>query len=114
VTFSVNFLGGPYSRARVEARLYRHKSFADEYAFYGGYKLPESVSAETDITGTVVLNLWPNELGVFESMYEVQFYPESILGKRVWLFVPNVEAANMNDLIRIPPKFRILPPLTHS
>jgi len=108
VSVTVNHLGEPYSRALVTAR--RHKNAAEEFPFYPGYRPPEVTSVETDINGTAVLNLWPNALGVYDSIYEVTFHPRSVLGKRLWIYVPNLEAANMDDLIQPGPKFKILPP----
>lgn len=57
--------GNPVAGARVQAKL-------DQTEIYQGFVVPEVVEATADATGAVTLDLWPNELGVAGSAYQVR------------------------------------------
>lgn len=69
--------------ARVVARL-------TTPVVYQGYVLPKMTTGETNGTGEVTLELWPNELGVTMSQYQVKIQ-DITTGKAftVYAFVPN-------------------------
>ena len=57
--------GNPVAGAVLTAKL-------NQTEIYNGLIVPEIVTGTADATGVVVLNLWPNELGVNGSMYQVR------------------------------------------
>lgn len=102
-TVAVTFIaydqnGGPVAGARVQARL-------DRTEIYQGFVVPEQVEVVADGQGRVILNLWPNVLGVAGSTYRVRAWnPDT--GKKfldALALVPNAPCLLSEILVDEPP-----------
>lgn len=90
--------GNPVAGARILATL-------DRTEIYNGFVVPERLEAFADASGTCVLNLWPNTLGVAGSTYRVQSWnPDT--GKKfldALALVPNQPCLLSEILVGDPP-----------
>lgn len=101
-TVAVTFIaydqnGGPVAGARVQARL-------DRTEIYQGFVVPEQVEVVADGQGHVILNLWPNVLGVAGSAYRVRAWnPDT--GKKfldALALVPN-SPCRLEEILQLEP-----------
>jgi len=88
--------GEPEVGAVVRARL-------TSYEIYNGYVVPEEVVQRTDEAGECVLELWPNQLGAAESMYEITIISSRGRSLRTTAVVPNQETAFLHQIAELPP-----------
>lgn len=88
--------GRPEVGATVTARL-------SSYEVYQGYVVPEVVTATTDAYGVCVLNLWPNQLGAVESLYNITITPTAGRALRTTATVPNQSSAQLHLIAELPP-----------
>ncbi|BDQ35930.1 hypothetical protein SYK_02900 [Pseudodesulfovibrio nedwellii] len=97
VTVQVNdSAGDPVSDAHVVAKLKTAEK-------YNGFVIPTYVEGETDATGSVVLAMFPNELGTEGSEYRVKII-SPITGKSLisYVTIPNADC-NLADVADLPP-----------
>lgn len=87
--------GNPEVGAVVEAIL-------TGFDVYLGYVVPERVVAETGTDGICKLNLWPNELGSSESLYNIRIRTRSGRSERLTAAVPNQPQALLQDIASLP------------
>lgn len=87
--------GAPVMGARIEYKL-------SSYDVDDGYVAPLPVEVTTDVFGEAFVNLWPNELGAVETVYNVKIVAN---GKtlRVTAAVPNVPEADLHLIAQLPP-----------
>lgn len=87
--------GAPEPGATFEFRLSR-------YEVYGGFVVPEVLRATADASGTCVVNLWPNQLGATESVYDVVMRSSAGRTQRVQAVVPHELTASLHDISILP------------
>lgn len=87
--------GAPVARAAIVAKL-------SQPEVYMGYVIPVEVAAITDDNGTAVLNLWPNVLGVTQSVYDIKIIPPSGKNLRLTATIPN-RACTLAEVADVPP-----------
>lgn len=75
----------------------------NRYEVYEGFVVPERVSGIADETGTCVIDLWPNQLGTTESVYDVKMRSTTGKTQRITASVPNEVTANLHDIAMLPP-----------
>lgn len=88
--------GEPEPGASFEFRLNR-------YEVYEGFVVPEIMRGVADETGSCVLDLWPNQLGTTESVYDVTMRSTTGKTQRITASVPNDVTANLHDIAMLPP-----------
>ncbi len=88
--------GQPEAGATFEAKLNR-------FEIYQGYVVPEVVRGTADENGVCVLNLWPNQLGATESLYDVKMRSTSGRSLTVQAVVPSELTANLHEISLLPP-----------
>ena len=88
--------GNPEVGAIVTAKL-------SSYEVYSGYVVPETVTGTTNAQGVAVLNLWSNQLGATESVYDITIKPQSGRSLRTTAIVPNQETAQLHLIAELPP-----------
>ncbi|MBQ0917442.1 hypothetical protein KBW71_03235 [Hydrogenophaga aromaticivorans] len=88
--------GEPEPGASFEFRLNR-------YEVYEGFVVPEIMRGVADETGSCVLDLWPNQLGTTESVYDVTMRSTTGKTQRITASVPAEAAANLHDIAMLPP-----------
>lgn len=87
--------GNPEVGATFRARL-------SGYDVYQGFVVPEEITATADDNGQCVLNLWPNQLGATETLYEITIVGESGARLRTTATVPNTASANLHEISELP------------
>lgn len=75
----------------------------NRYEVYEGFVVPERVSGIADETGSCVIDLWPNQLGTTESVYDVKMRSTTGKTQRITASVPNEAAAFLHDIAMLPP-----------
>lgn len=88
--------GEPEPGASFEFRLNR-------YEVYEGFVVPEIMRGVADETGSCVLDLWPNQLGTTESVYDVTMRSTTGKTQRITASVPSETTANLHDIAMLPP-----------
>lgn len=88
--------GEPLANATVQARL-------SSYEIYEGFVVPQDVTTQTDAEGAMVLNLFPNELGVAESFYEIKIIAPNGKTLRTTAVVPNLPTVELSEIAGLPP-----------
>jgi len=87
--------GNPEPGATVVARL-------NQYEVYNGYVIPERTQAVTDENGECILELWPNQLGATESMYNILISSTDNTRETMTAVVPNTATANLHEIAILP------------
>lgn len=88
--------GQPEAGATFEAKLNR-------FEIYQGYVVPEVVRGTADENGVCILDLWPNQLGATESLYDVKMRSTTGRSLTVQAVVPSELTANLHEISLLPP-----------
>lgn len=88
--------GQPLAGAIVSARL-------STYEIYQGFVVPQDIEVTSAADGSVVLPLFPNELGSASSFYEVKIVAPNGKTLRTVAVVPNQANAELSEISEVPP-----------